>query len=422
MNINEALAFIQAPAAQVSRLGLERVRELMARLGDPQKKLQFVHVAGTNGKGSTAAMLASVLTCAGYKTGLFTSPHLSRYNERIQIDGEPISDEDLCAVTEMTAACARAMDDPPTEFERVTALALAYYWQKRCDIVVLEVGLGGRLDATNVIDPPQAAVITNIGLEHTEILGDTLEAIAWEKAGIIKSGCAAVSYDSAPAVQQVLRDVCAKRDVPLRFACFDRLRPGEKNLEGQTFSYGDWEGLTIPLLGEHQLCNAAVALETIGVLRDKGWNISDSAVRTGLARTSWPARFEVLGREPLFILDGGHNPQCAQALAANIRDYLPGQKVNFLMGVLADKAWDEMLDAVWPYGVSYVCVTPESPRAMEAETLAAQISSRGANARVCPSIREAVELCAGIKTPTVAFGSLYMAGEIRQAYRCLAEK
>ena len=258
-----------------SRPGLTRVRELLHRLGDPQDGLQFVHIAGTNGKGSTAAMLASILRAAGYTTGLFTSPYLERFAERMQVNGAPVPDAEFAAVCEMLQPCIAAMDDPPTEFELVTAAAMLWFRRRGCDVVVLEVGLGGRLDATNVIAAPACAVITNIGLDHTEILGGTLAQIAREKAGILKPGTCAVSYPQAPEVRSVLREICAQRGIPLTEADASTIVSLTDSVDGQTFTYRGTE-YALPLLGAHQLRNAAVALETVAALRARGWRIPDA--------------------------------------------------------------------------------------------------------------------------------------------------
>ena len=237
MTIEEAMELIHGVEWRGSRPGLTRVRELLHRLGDPQDGLQFVHIAGTNGKGSTAAMLASILRAAGYTTGLFTSPYLERFSERMQVNGVPVPDAEFAAVCETLKPCITAMDDPPTEFELVTAAAMLWFRRRGCDVVVLEVGLGGRLDATNVIAAPACAVITNIGLDHTEILGDTLAQIAREKAGILKPGTCAVSYPQAPEVRRVLREICAQRGIPLTEADASAIVPLTDSVDGQTFTY-----------------------------------------------------------------------------------------------------------------------------------------------------------------------------------------
>ena len=269
MNYEQAMEYIHAVQWAGHKPGLTRTRTLLAALGDPHKKLQFVHVAGTNGKGSTAAMLAAVLQAAGYTTGLFTSPFLEQFAERMQVNGQPIPDTELAAACETLQPCIAAMDDQPTEFELVTAAAMLWFQRRGCDIVVLEVGLGGRLDATNVIGAPACAVITNIGLDHTEILGDTLAQIAREKAGILKPGTCAVSYPQTAEVRAVLHETCARLDIPLTEADADAIEPLRDSVDGQTFSYRG-AVYDLPLLGRHQLRNAAVALETVAALRTRG--------------------------------------------------------------------------------------------------------------------------------------------------------
>jgi len=416
MTPQEAISYIEDYGWSSSRLGLDRTRLLLERLGDPQKQLKFIHVAGSNGKGSTCAMLASVLREAGYRTGLYTSPYIQTFYERMQVNGENIPGALLAELTAQVQPVADAMEDHPSQFELVTAIAMLYFKHMNCDIVVLEVGLGGRLDSTNIIDPPEVSVITNIGLEHTEFLGDTLEKIAAEKAAIIKPGCAAVCYDNVSAVVDVVRSVCAAADVPLTLVDFSGLSSLEHDLHGQNFLWQE-QAYHIPLLGPHQLCNAAVVLSTVDALRARGWGVSDDAVRQGLAAVCWPARFEILSHEPLFILDGGHNPQCAQALADILKSYLPGQKVTFLTGVLADKDYRSMLESVLPFAAEFICITPDNPRALEADALAGLIRQEyGLPAAVCDHIDDALTASLETGRTVVAFGYLYTAGAIRTEF------
>lgn len=354
MMLDEALAYIHKVDWRGSVPGLSRIDTLLGMLGHPERHVKYIHVTGTNGKGSTCAMLASVLRAAGYKTGLYTSPYIFRFNERMQINGAPIPDDTLCALVEELRPLADRMADPPTEFELVTAIGLTWFAREACDIVVCEVGMGGEFDATNVIPAPEVAVLTNIGLDHTKVLGNTVETIAATKAGIIKSGCHAVLYPCAPSVQEVVAARCRAAGAPLTVADFDALSSVCDTLEGQIFNYGPYKGLRLPLLGGHQLRNAAVALTTIDVLRQRGWHIDESAVRQGLAQTAWPGRFQVVRRQPTIILDGGHNPQCMVSLAAAIREYLPGQPVTVLTGVLADKDYGKCTTSWlrWPRGLS----------------------------------------------------------------------
>ena len=418
MTPQEAVSYIENYGWSTTRLGLERTLELLARLGDPQKKLKFIHVAGSNGKGSTCAMLDAVLRAAGYRTGLYTSPYIQEFFERIQVNGENIPGERLAELTQRVYAIAEAMEDHPSQFELVTAIAIQYFYEERCDVVVLEVGMGGALDSTNAIDAPELAVIANIGLEHTEYLGSTLEEIAATKAGILKPGTRCVCYDGAEVVTEVIRRVCQEKGVPLTCVDFSQMQGVNQTLSGQDLL---WRGKPyhLALIGEHQKHNAALALTGIEVLRERGWRIPEAAVEEGLASVRWPARLEVLGQSPTFLLDGGHNPQCAQALCESLDVLLPGRKITFLVGVLADKDYDTILRMMLPYAKEFVCVTPLSSRALPAADLQKYLLALGCEATACDSmesgIREALAR-AGEDGCVVAFGSLYMAGAVRTIF------
>ena len=418
MDYKEALEYINGVAWFGSKPGLERIGELMHRLGDVHNTLKFVHVAGTNGKGSASAMLASVLKAAGYKTGLFTSPYLARFNERMRINGREIDNDVLADVVSRVRPLADSMDEHPTEFELMTAAALLWFAEEKCDIVVLEVGLGGRYDATNVIAAPEAAVIMNIGLDHTAVLGGTVEKIAWEKAGIIKPGCDAVLYEQSDSVTDIVRAECEKQGAVLHIADFSRLSSEFDSLDGQVFSYkGD--AYALPLLGAHQLRNAAAVIEAVQVLRSRGWKLEQSDVEHGLYAVAWPARFEVVADDPYFVVDGGHNPQCAQTVADNLRAYFPDRKHVLLVGVLADKDYMGLTEILDTAADEYVCVTPDSPRAFPAEKLGECVARFGKPVTVCATIREGVgaaQDAAGADGVACAVGSLYMAGEIRGCF------
>ncbi|MBQ0146653.1 MAG: bifunctional folylpolyglutamate synthase/dihydrofolate synthase [Lachnospiraceae bacterium] len=386
-----------------TKLGLERTRELLDKLGNPQNSLRFVHVAGTNGKGSTCAMLESVLRKEGYVTGFYPSPFIQDFRERLQIRGEMIPKPDLARITQRVAAIADSMEDHPTQFELITAIGMVYFAECKCDIVILEVGMGGIYDSTNIISAPEVAVICNIGYDHTEYLGNSLEEIAWNKCGIIKKGSSVAAYDNVPEVMKVITDTCEHEGCRLYLAAD----------EDPVYE--------IPLIGKHQKNNEKTVLAIIRALRDRGWKISEEAVREGLADTVWPARFEKLRDDPLFILDGGHNPQCAKALTETLDEYMPGQKVLFIMGMLKDKAYKEVLDIIMPYADEFVTLTPDSPRALTAEELAEAIVSAGGKASSAANAHEAIETAYRTGKPTVAFGSLYMAGDIRNEF-CYTDK
>ena len=410
MTGQEAADLIHQRAWVGQKPGLDRIRRLLGRLGDPHTRLKFVHIAGSNGKGSTAAMLSSVLTAAGLKTGLYTSPHLWQFNERFQVDGAPISEEDL---VDITAQVLEAAEDE-TEFELMTAIGMVHFLRSKCDIVVLETGLGGRLDSTNIIPSPEAAVITHIGLEHTEILGDTLDKIAQEKAGIIKQGCDVVLCEQGFDLYCLFEEICKFRYSRLALTVNPEVL--SSGLEGQTFTYRG-EGLYhIALLGEHKLQNAAVVLEAVRVLRRRGWEIPETAVVRGLEQARWPGRLELARRGPDVILDGGHNPQCMEALARALGGLYPGKKLIFLTGVLADKDWSTMMGELLPLAKEFYTITPDSPRAMPAAELAAYLEGQGAKATPCGSVREGLELALVFLPPedvVCVTGSLYMIGEVR---------
>lgn len=422
MNAEQAIAYIHSVCWKGSIPGLGRTQELLEKMGNPEKKLKFVHIAGTNGKGSTAAMTASILNKAGYRTGLYTSPYIYRFHERIQVDGVEISDEDLTEITEYVKPLADSMAQSPTEFELVCCIAFEYFYRKKCEIVVLEVGMGGAWDATNVIEVPEVAVITNIGLDHTEYLGDTVEKIAETKSGIFKPHGHAVVYRSTPSVEAVYERVCAERDVSLRKADFDGLVLKAHTLEGQVFDCGSRKNLVLPLLGDHQLHNASVVLSIADTLIGEGWKISEQNIYDGIRDVRWPGRFDIVCRKPLFIIDGGHNPQCIEALVKNIRDYLAGKKVVALTGVLADKDYADMYKPVMPLVDRFVCITPPNPRKLEAEQLARYLRQAGAQAQASESILDGVKQAmklAGKDGVVLCFGSLYSIGGIRDALKDL---
>ncbi len=394
--------------------GLDRTIQLLEKLGNPQNNLKFVHIAGTNGKGSTAAMTASVLTQAGYKTGLCTSPHLVRLSERFQIDGIEISDEQLSEIAQQVVSAAAAIC--PTEFELMTAISLYYFAQENCDIVVMEVGLGGRMDSTNVIAPPEVAVITAIGLDHTAFLGDNLADIAREKAGILKAGTRAVLYSQPREVEEVVIQICDDLHVPLSITAPHETKILRCDLDGQQFSYRG-HVYEIALLGNHQVHNACVVLEIMAQLQQLGWNIPQKAIADGLLAAKWPGRLERISTSPDFLVDGGHNPQCLDALMTALRTLCPHRKFIFLMGILQDKDVDEMLDLTLPLAKQVITITPDSPRALPALQLAERIQQWGIPAQSADSPLQGAKLARQLAQSDdiiCAFGSLYTVGELRK--------
>lgn len=422
MTGQEAISYIHSFQWQDHAPGLGRMRALLRALGDPQRGRKFVHVAGTNGKGSTCACIASVLRAAGYRVGLNTSPYLMTFHERIQVNGALISDEELASLAEEIRPAAEAMAEHPTEFELITAIALLHFCRKDCDISVLEVGLGGALDASNVIDVPEAAVLTAMGMDHVALLGPAQADVAAAKAGIIKPGGDVVSYGECPEADGVFRRACKERGAVLTEVDFSRLRPRSFGLDGSQFDFAPYGNLYLPLTGAYQLKNAATAITALEVLRKKGWRVSEEALRRGLAQVRWPGRFEVLRRDPVFLLDGAHNAHGMTAAAESLGALFPRRKIVFVLGLLADKDVSAMLDALAPLAKQVFTLRPDSPRAMEAEALMSLLAERGVPARACGTAEEGVRSAmeaAGRSGIVCALGSLYLSGDIRRAVEIL---
>lgn len=421
MTYEEALAYIHSVNWKGSRLGLSRIRELLEKLGNPQNGLKFVHIAGTNGKGSVSAMTESVLRACGYRTGLFVSPYIKCFTERIQCCGEPIPPQMLADLTAKVKPVADGMKDSPTEFELVTAIGFLYFKEQKCDVVVLEVGMGGRLDSTNIIQDPLLTVITGISMDHTAILGDTVEKIAAEKAGIIKPGVPIIWGGDAAAARGVIAlaakekgaDFVAVSNTPVMYA--------ESSLSGTTISRGEWENVHIPLLGTYQVKNLATVLEIVSRLRQAGLDLPERRVREGLSAVRWPGRFEKLCDDPLVISDGAHNPEGIAAAVQSIRTYFGSRKVLIVTGMLADKAYGEMVRLLAPVSEEVFTLTPENPRALSAADLAEEFHAQGVCATAFDSIPAGV--CAGLSRaresglPLISLGSLYMYGDVSDAVK-----
>lgn len=425
MDWNEAIALLHGANWKHTKIGLERMRDFMHALGDPQEKLRYVHIAGTNGKGSACVMTQSILTAAGFRTGLYISPHLDQFNERLSIDGQMISDANLRRLAARVRAAAETLGEEPTDFEMITAMAFCYFEEQHCDLVVLEVGMGGRLDATNVISHPEVCAIMHIGLDHTEFLGDTVEQVAAEKAGILKPGADCVLYHQLSGVMDVVQkrfadvnpgatgttDVatdaavsadtadsrCASGATGTTDGAFDMAHSNHagastksaaarlvitdpsaftaraRTIDGQVFDYRNRPELRIKLLGNYQMENAMAVLDIIDCLQRRGFGISEDAIRVGLSQATWPGRFELLSRDPLLIVDGAHNPNGVEALVDTIRAYFPDQKINFVMGVMKDKDYHTMLRLIAPYAARFITELPDAHRALRPEQLKSEI-------------------------------------------------
>lgn len=426
MDWNEAIALLHGANWKHTKIGLERMRDFMHALGDPQEKLRYVHIAGTNGKGSACVMTQSILTAAGFRTGLYISPHLDQFNERLSIDGQMISDADLRRLAARVRAAAETLGEEPTDFEMITAMAFCWFEEQRCDLVVLEVGMGGRLDATNVISAPEVCAIMHIGLDHTEFLGDTVEKVAAEKAGILKPGADCVLYHQLPGVMEVVQKRFAdvNPDAAAHLVTTDpaAFTARARSIDGQVFDYRKRRNLRIQLLGNYQMENAMAVLDIIDCLQRRGFAISEDAIQSGLAHASWPGRFELLSRAPLLIVDGAHNPNGVEALVDTIRAYFPDQKINFVMGVMKDKDYHTMLRLIAPYAARFITELPDAHRALRPEELKSEIRAyfdgpvETADS-VTAAVQRAMEIAEGSAAITICFGSLYQVADIRRFFR-----
>lgn len=421
MTYEEALIQIHSLHRFKKVPGLANLRKLLHTLGSPQEKLSFVHVAGTNGKGSTSTMIASILRKSRYRTGLFVSPFITDFCERIQLNNRPISHRELAQAAEDVFPVLQEMEhsgEELSEFEAVTAIALYWFAQQSCDVVVLEVGLGGRLDATNVIKSPLCAVLTHISYDHTEILGNTLTQIAGEKCGILKEDCEVVTAPGQdPEALAVIRSTTQERHCHLTETDPALLHVAEETLAGTRMLYKN-ELLEMDLLGAYQVTNAATALTCVEVLRDrKGFDrITSSSCAAGLAATQMPARFEVVSKNPFAVIDGAHNPDGARVLAESLRRYLPGKKLVALTGMCADKDVSHFVHTLAPLFSQAVVLPIQNPRSMPAQTLAALWRQEKIEAQVGSYPAQALSLAvqlAGKDGAVVICGSLYLAGELR---------
>jgi len=437
MTYREAVTYLEslidyertpAGAAAARVWNLDRMRHMLSHFGDPHLSLRCLHIAGTKGKGSTAALAASILTASGRRTGLYTSPHLMSFRERIRIDGEVIPEAEVVTLAEQiqpVIESVRTSDTgPPSFFEAYTLMAFLYFARRQVDVAVLEVGLGGRLDATNVVTPLTCG-LTRIGLDHTQELGDTLAQIAWEKAGIIKPGVSVVSAPQPPEVLEVLQDVCLERGAQLIVV------GGESGLEASVTQAdhlhqvmtirgrrGTYPDLECPLLGAHQAENATVAVGMVELLARHGIEIGDDAIRAGIESVRWPGRFQIVGRNPYVILDGAHDDVGAAALAATLESLFPGRRIMLVLGIHKDKQAEEIIAPLAPLVDRVVVTASSSPRALDARELQRAVFRHcrhtAAYTPVSLAVREALDQ-AGRDDVIVITGSLYVVGEAMSA-------
>ncbi len=425
MTYDEAIAFIHGTYKFGSKLGLENIETLLELLGSPHKALKFIHVAGTNGKGSTSAFIHSVLIEAGYKTGLYTSPFIETFNERMRVNHNLITSDELAHFTGQVKSKIDIMIEQgynhPTEFEVVTAVAMLYYKFHACDVVVLEVGLGGRLDATNVIETPLVSVITPLDFDHTEYLGNTIEEIASEKSGIIKSDGFTVTCPQLPGAMTIIEQKCRQMNNTLYKVAFDTLEIKHQDFGHLTFEYLK-DTFEITLFASYQAENATLAIETLNVLiQHHGFNITSTHIKSGLKKAQWIGRLEIVSRNPFIIIDGAHNLHGIKGLAKSIDALGKKHRIVGLVGILKDKDVEGMLEIITPYLDAVIVTKPDNPRAMSAVELTTYFHDIDILS-ISETISDAVKVIYShdsmhseeeIKTLYLAFGSLYMIGEVR---------
>ena len=421
MNCSEAIEYIHSINWCFCKPGLDRIKALCHMLGDPQKELKFIHVAGTNGKGSFCSMLDSILRRAGYRTGMFTSPYIKYFNERICFDGAPISDEELAEVTSYVRPFADSMEEKPTEFELITAIGFEYFRRRGCDVVILETGMGGRLDSTNIIEAPLLSVITGIALDHTAYLGDTIEKIAYEKAGIIKKDCPALFGGNDESALSVIRDYADEVGAPLYVTDRGSIRNVRTTLDGTSFDFEELSDIRLGLLGLYQPYNAANVKTAVDILNKTGaMQIPSEAVYEGFSEARWHARFELIGTDPTVIYDGAHNPEGIAAAVRSIKAYFPDKKVYVLSGVMKDKDYNCIAADLSTVASRAFTVTPDNPRALDARDYASVLSAHGINAAPFDTLEDglssALDAARSNDTPLVCLGSLYMYSELIGIY------
>lgn len=420
MNYNEALNFIHSRDKFGSRPGMERIEALCNAFDNPQDKLKYVHVAGTNGKGSTCHMIASVLSESGYKVGLFTSPFVVDFRERIQINGEMISQEDLAEIISEVKPVVEKLSKQgvePTEFEIITIAAFLYFLRQNCDIVVLEVGLGGLLDSTNIIKKSEVSVITSISLDHTNILGDTLLKIAEHKCGIFKEGGNVVGYPQPDfAVERFIKDKAKEKNCKYFPHELSKIRLVREEIDGSTIIYA---GCTfkIPLTGKHQLYNFATAVAAINVLKQNGWNVTYKSLIDGISKVKVPARTEIISHTPLTIIDGGHNAEGVDALCNTIVKFCANRKIIAVFGMMKDKDYMYAVKKLAPLCERIYTTEASNPRTLDAKSLAKEVKQYCKKVRSEPNPEKAYyKALKKAKDDDVVLvcGSLYLASDVKK--------
>lgn len=422
MNYTETKQYLKQISKSGSVYGLDTIFELLRRLDHPQNDLKFIHIAGTNGKGSVLAYLSTILTHAGYRIGRYISPQLITYRETIQVNGEYINKPSMATLMTRIKQASEQMEQEgfptPTYFEVSTALAFLYFKEQNCDYVVLETGLGGLLDATNVVQTTIAEIFVSISLDHIRELGDTIEKIALEKAGIIKPNTKVISANQPEAAKEILMNVSNKQNCEIQFVDEKQIEDVQMDWPNQSFSYKQWKNMKISLAGSYQIKNAALVLETVEVLRGIGLEIRDEDVIEGLAQTSWWGRFTCISKEPIMIVDGAHNEAASKELATSLQQYFNHRRIFYIFGVFKDKEYKKIIQMTAPLAWHIITVqTPNNPRALNAQVLKEEVSKVNSSVEAASSIEQALQQVSDLATPDdviVIFGSLSFLGEVKK--------
>lgn len=424
MTMEKVISYINTNRGNGQKESLDRLFNLLDRLGNPQKNLNYIHIAGTNGKGSTTAMFSSVLREAGLTVGIFTSPHLEVVNERIRLNGEMIKDEELIrivnAIEPVVLELEAEMGVKFYAFELLTTVAFIYFQEKQPDIVLLEAGIGGRLDSTNVIEAPLVSIITSIGIDHTATLGHTKEAILYEKAQILKDS----GHLIVGPIEEHLKEIPLERadavNGSVTFIDKGAIHIVESTPQKQIFHYKDWQDIRLTMLGHHQIENASLVLEAYDTLVAKGFSISRKEVYRGLEKAFWPGRFEKVMDKPLFYMDGAHNETGVGRLVETLEASFPGERFYFVVGMMRDKAYEAMLERVAHLAEAFILVSPDPYRGFDVKEVAADLSERGFETKAMADMGEVLAYVNN-EVPAdgivIQFGSLYLVGDLKQAMK-----
>ncbi|MDD3394362.1 MAG: bifunctional folylpolyglutamate synthase/dihydrofolate synthase [Anaerotignum sp.] len=424
MNYQESIYYLEEEIGFASCPGLERITELMEALGNPEKTLKVIHIAGTNGKGSAAALLSSMLQESGLRTATYTSPHLETYNERFLINGQEISDEAFAKImTRTKEACTQLVaqgKDAPTLFEVITGAAFLYFAEENVDIAIIEVGLGGKYDATNIIENPILSIIMSISMDHTDFLGNTIEQIAAEKAGIIKKSCPLVLYSQEELVYNIVKCRADTLEAPLYCPSDAKINISSQSLDGTVFDVKStsfaYDGLFLPLLGQHQIQNCVTILEACEVLKGSGFPLTEEQIRAGISKAFWAGRMEICKKSPMVVLDGAHNADGIRRLAENVNIYFKNYSITLVLGVLGDKEYEKMAELILPLANQVVFTEPHSERKLDAETLANITHHKELPFYIEPMLEKAYQTALNITQESgmiLCCGSLYMIGALR---------